>query len=166
MIQHYFLNFSLFLGICRLPSSDISHFPKGSQSEFSQAKIIILTTDDTDEDIYQGLQTGAKGYLLEDTSAEELTNAIRIVDQGQKYVPQVVVMKLAQRITNSELINRELEVHKLLTKGNSNQEIGSILNITEGTVKFHVNNILSKLGFSDRIQAVITSLKLGLTRLE
>ncbi|MEM7762316.1 MAG: response regulator transcription factor, partial [Cyanobacteria bacterium P01_A01_bin.40] len=54
--------------------------------EFSQAKIIILTTYDTDEDIYQGLQTGAKGYLLKDTSAEELTNAIRVVDQGQKYV--------------------------------------------------------------------------------
>ena len=135
-------------------------------SDFSQAKIIVLTTYDTDEDIYRGLQAGAKGYLLKDTSAEELAKAIRTVYRGKKYVPQQVAMKLAERITNSELTNREMEVLKLLTKGKSNQEIGSILKITEGTVKFHVNNLLSKLGVSDRTQAVITALKRGLTRLE
>ena len=136
------------------------------KSEFYEAKVIILTTYDTDEDIYRGLEAGAKGYLLKDTSAEELTTAIRVVNQGQKYVPPEVAMKLAERITTSELTNREMEVLKLLTKGNSNQEIGSILKITEGTVKFHVNNILSKLGASDRTQAVITGLKRGLTRLD
>ena len=134
--------------------------------EFSTAKIIILTTYDTDEDIYRGLQAGAKGYLLKDTSVEELATAIRTVYRGQKYVPQQVAMKLAERITASELTNREMEVLKLLTKGKSNQEIGSILKITEGTVKFHVNNILGKLGVSDRTQAVITGLKRGLTRLD
>ncbi len=135
-------------------------------SEFSEAKIIILTTYDTDEDIYQGLQAGAKGYLLKDTTSEELTNAIRTVYQGKKYVPQQIAIKLAERITNSDLTNREMEVLKLLTKGRNNQEIGSILNITEGTVKFHVKNILSKLDASDRTQAVITALRRGLTRLE
>ena len=136
------------------------------RADFATAKIIILTTYDTDEDIYKGLQAGAKGYLLKDTSAEELATAIRTVDQGKKYVPQEVAMKLAERITTSELTNREMEVLRLLTKGNSNQEIGSVLTITEGTVKFHVNNILSKLGVSDRTQAVIAGLKRGLTRLE
>ena len=136
------------------------------KSEFPTAKIIILTTYDTDEDIYRGLQAGAKGYLLKDTSAEDLATAIRTVNQGKKYVPQELAMKLAERITTSELTNREMEVLRLLTKGNSNQEIGSILKITEGTVKFHVNNILSKLNVSDRTQAVIVSLKRGLTRLE
>ena len=135
-------------------------------SEFSEAKIIILTTYDTDEDIYQGLQAGAKGYLLKDTTSEELTNAIRTVYQGKKYVPQQIAIKLAERIINSDLTSREMEVLKLLTKGRNNQEIGSILNITEGTVKFHVKNILSKLDASDRTQAVITALKRGLTRLE
>ncbi|MDJ0634236.1 MAG: response regulator transcription factor [Xenococcaceae cyanobacterium MO_188.B29] len=135
-------------------------------SEFSEAKIIILTTYDTDEDIYQGLQAGAKGYLLKDTTSEELTNAIRTVYQGKKYVPQQIAIKLAERITNSDLTNREMEVLKLLTKGRNNQEIGSILKITEGTVKFHVKNILSKLDASDRTQAVITALRRGLTRLE
>ena len=135
-------------------------------SEFPQANIIILTTYDTDEDIYRGLQAGAKGYLLKDTSAEELVTAIRTVYQGQKYIPQQVMMRLAERINNTELTNREMEVLTLLTKGKSNQEIGSILNITEGTVKFHVNHILSKLGVSDRTQAVITAFKRGLARLE
>ena len=136
------------------------------KSEFSLAKIIILTTYDTDEDIYRGLQAGAKGYLLKDISAEILATAIRTVNRGKKYVPPEVAMKLAERITTSELTNREMEVLKLLTKGNSNQEVGSILKITEGTVKFHVNNILNKLGASDRTQAVIIGLKRGLTRLE
>ncbi|VEP15678.1 Response regulator protein VraR [Hyella patelloides LEGE 07179] len=136
------------------------------KAEFSEAKIIILTTYDTDEDIYRGLQAGARGYLLKDTTSKELTTAIRAVYQGKKYVPQEVAMKLAERITNSELTSREMEVLKLLTKGRSNQEIGSILKITEGTVKFHVNNILSKLDVGDRTQAVITAFKRGLARLE
>ena len=135
-------------------------------SEFPQAKIIILTTYDTDEDIYRGLQAGAKGYLLKDTSSEELATAIRTVDQGQKYIPQQVIMKLAERINNTELTKREVEVLKLLTKGKSNQEIGLVLKITEGTVKFHVNNILTKLNVSDRTGAVITAFKRGLVRLD
>lgn len=134
--------------------------------EYSQAKIVILTTYDTDEDIYRGLQAGAKGYLLKDSSSEELATAIRQVNGGKRYVPPHVAMKLAQRITDSELTNREIEVLQLLTKGKNNQDIGSILKITEGTVKFHVNNILSKLGVSDRTQAVITAFKRGLARLE
>lgn len=136
------------------------------RSEFPEAKIIILSTYDTDEDIYRGLQAGAKGYLLKDTTSYELTTAIRTVYQGKKYIPQQLAIKLAERITNSELTSREMEVLKLLTKGKSNQEIGLILKITEGTVKFHVKNILSKLDVSDRTQAVITALKRGLTRLE
>lgn len=136
------------------------------KSEFPEAKIVILTTYDTDEDIYRGLQAGAKGYLLKDTSSKELTTAIRTVYQGKKYVPQQVAMKLAERITKPELTSRETEVLKLLTKGKSNQEIGLILKITEGTVKFHINNILNKLGVSDRTQAVIMAFKRGLSRLE
>lgn len=136
------------------------------RAEFSQAKIAILTTYDTDEDIYRGLKVGARGYLLKDTTSEELAEAIRTVNSGKRYVPPQVAMKLAQRVSNSELTNREMEVLKLLSNGKSNQQIGSNLKITEGTVKFHVNNILSKLGVSDRTQAVITALKRGLVRLE
>ena len=131
-----------------------------------QAKIIILTTYDTDEDIYRGLKAGAKGYLLKDTSSQELATAIRTVNKGQKYIPERVVARLTERIGNSELTKREMDVLKLLTNGNTNQEIGAILKITEGTVKFHVNNIFTKLDVSDRTQAVITAFKKGLARLE
>ena len=136
------------------------------RKEFSSAKIVILTTYDTDEDIYRGLQAGAKGYLLKDSSSKELATAIRQVRHGQRYVPPHMATKLAQRITDSKLTNREIEVLHLLTEGKSNQDIGSMLKITEGTVKFHVNNILSKLRVGDRTQAVIAALKRGLARLK
>ena len=135
-------------------------------TDYPQAKIIILTTYDTDEEIYRGLQAGAKGYLLKDTSSKELATAIRTVNRGQKYIPHQVVARLTERISNSELTKREMDVLKLLTQGNSNQEIAATLKITEGTVKFHVNNIFNKLGVSDRTQAVITAFKRGLARLE
>jgi len=150
----------------RMPTMEGVNAISQIKSKFERAKIIILTTYDTDEDIYRGLQAGAKGYLLKNTSAEILATAIRAVDLGKKYVPTEVAMKLAERIVASELTNRELEVLRLLTKGKTNHGIGSALNITEGTVKFHVNNILSKLGVNDRTQAVIMGLKRGLTRLE
>ena len=131
-----------------------------------QAQIIILTTYDTDEDIYRGLQAGARGYILKDTTAIELINAIRTVHGGKRYIPSEVALKLADRFDDSDLTERELEVLQLLSKGNSNQEIATALTISEGTVKFHINNILSKLGAKDRTQAVIMALKKGLARLD
>ena len=132
----------------------------------SEARIIILTTYDTDEDIYRGLQAGARGYLLKDTTAEDLAEAVRQVHKGKRYIPIEVGLKLTERLQGSELTDRELDVLRLLTKGKSNQEIAQMLSIAEGTVKFHVNHILSKLGVSDRTQAVVTALKRGVTRLE
>ncbi|MEM9906125.1 MAG: response regulator transcription factor [Cyanobacteria bacterium P01_D01_bin.44] len=131
-----------------------------------EARIVILTTYDTDEDIYRGLQAGARGYLLKDTTAEDLAKAVRQVHQGKRYIPMEVGLKLTERLQESDLTERELDVLKLLTKGKSNQEIAKALSISEGTVKFHVNNILSKLGVSDRTQAVVTALKRGITRLD
>jgi len=107
------------------------------------AHIIILTTYEGEEDIYRGLKAGVRGYLLKDTTAEELLDAIRIVHQGKKYIPPQVALKLAERLNNSELTKREVEVLQLLVIGKSNPEIGAALSITEGTAKFHVNNILT-----------------------
>lgn len=133
---------------------------------FSHAHIIILTTYDGDEDIYRGLQAGARGYLLKDATAEELLDAIRLVHQGQKYIPSQVAVKLAERINSTDLTDRELDVLRLLVIGKSNYDIGTALSISERTVKFHINNIFNKLGVSDRTQAVIHALKRGLARLE
>ena len=129
------------------------------------ARIIVLTTYDSDEDIYRGLRAGAKAYLLKDTSPQELLDTIRAVHAGQTRIPPDVAAKLAERMTGPELTHRELDVLRLLMAGKSNKQIAAALFISEGTVKTHVNNILGKLGASDRTQAVTTALKRGLVSL-
>src|SRR5919199_4719777 len=128
-------------------------------TEFNDARIIVLTTYDGDEDIYRGLRAGAKGYLLKDAEPNELMAAIRTVHNGRKYIPPDIGAKLAQRMSNPQLSDRELEVLCLMVAGKSTQEISAVLSIAESTVKFHINNVLSKLGVSDRTQAVVAALK-------
>jgi len=134
-------------------------------AQFKPARIIVLTTYDGDEDIYRGLQAGAKGYLLKDTKPKELLNAIRMINRGQQYIPPEVGAKLVQRMSNPELSDRELEVLRLIGQGMSNLDIATALTIGESTVKSHVNRILSKLGVSDRTQAVIIAVKRGIVSL-
>lgn len=131
------------------------------QSEYRQARIIILTTYDGDEDIYRGLRAGAQGYVLKDAEAQELLNAIRAVHAGRQYIPPAVGAKLAERMGIPQLSDRELEVLNLMARGKNNQEVSVALSISESTVKFHTKNIMSKLGASDRAQAIITALKRG-----
>ena len=134
-------------------------------AEFKPARIIVLTTYDGDEDIYRGLHSGAQGYLLKDAKPNELLNAIRIVAHGQQYIPPDVGAKLVQRLSNPELSERELEVLGLMAQGMSNLDIATALIIGESTVKSHINRILSKLGVSDRTQAVIVAVKRGIVSL-
>jgi two-component system NarL family response regulator len=134
-------------------------------AEFNTARIIVLTTYDGDEDIYRGLRSGAKGYLLKDSKPSELRTAIRTVHNGQQYIPSNVAAKLVERMTNPELTDRELEVLQLVAQGMSNLEISTALGITEGTVKSNMNRILSKLGAKDRTQATIIALKRGIASL-
>ncbi|BAZ13891.1 LuxR family two component transcriptional regulator [Calothrix sp. NIES-4071] len=133
-------------------------------TKFDSANIIILTTFDGDEDIYNGIKAGAKGYLLKDTEPSEILRAIRTVASGKKYISPVVATKLEERMKKPELSERELQVLQLITNGNTNQQIALTLHITEGTVKYHVNNILGKLGVSDRTQAVVAGVKRGLVK--
>ena len=130
------------------------------------ARAIILTTYDGDEDIFRGLQAGAKAYLLKDVDRQVLLETIRAVHAGQTPVSSEVGAKLAGRLGYEPLSARELEVLRLLVRGLSNQEISGTLFIAESTVKFHVNHILSKLNAGDRTQAVITALKRGLASLQ
>lgn len=149
----------------RMPEMDGVEAIATIHYEFPEARLIILTTYDGDEDIYRGLQAGAKAYLLKDAPIEELLAAIHIVYEGRAHIPPIIGAKLAERINHPELSPRELDVIGLMTQGKSNREIGEILCISEGTVKFHVNNILSKFQVHDRTQAVITALKRGITSL-
>jgi two-component system NarL family response regulator len=126
----------------------------------------VLTTYDTDEDIYRALRAGAKAYLLKDTPREELLDTIRAVAAGHTRVPADVAAKLAERVSSEALTTREVDVLRLIVAGHSNREIATQLYISEGTVKTHVNHILMKLGASDRTQAATTALKRGLVALE
>lgn len=136
------------------------------RAETPQARFIVLTTFDGDEDIYRALQAGAKGYLLKGMNAAELTDAIRTVHAGKTRIPSVVAERLAERVSGTELTTRELEVLRLIVQGHSNKEIGNQLHISEATVKTHINNLLSKLGVSDRTQAATTALQRGLVHLD
>ena len=132
---------------------------------YPNARIIVLTTYDGDEDIYRGLSAGARGYLLKNVTREELLDAIRRVHVGEKYIPAEVGARLAERMNSPQLTERERQVLILLTEGKSNQEIATALNVSEGTIKFHVNGIFRKLDVSDRTQAVLVALKRGIANL-
>ena len=133
--------------------------------EFPSARILVLTTFDGDENIFRALQAGAKGYLLKDMFGDELMEAIRGVHAGKTRIPAPIAQRLAERMGGPSLTNRELEVLKLIVSGKSNKDIGSELSISEATVKTHINNILSKLGVSDRTQAATTALQRGIVEL-
>jgi two-component system NarL family response regulator len=130
--------------------------------QFPGARVIVLTTYDGDEDIYRSVQAGAQGYLLKDMFFEELESAIRKVHGGARLIPVLVAERLAARMGSSELTGRELEVLQQVVDGKSNKEIGILLHISEATVKSHINNILSKLGVSDRTQAATRALQRGI----
>jgi DNA-binding NarL/FixJ family response regulator len=135
------------------------------RKEFPDARLIVLTTYDGDEDIYRSLQAGAQGYLLKDMFFEELEDAIRKVHGGSRRIPAQVAERLAERMGSSNLTGREIEVLEQIVAGHSNKAIANRLNISEATVKSHINSILSKLGVSDRTQAATTALQRGLVHL-
>lgn len=136
------------------------------RSEFPDARIIVLTTFDGDEDIYRALQAGAKGYLLKGMNADELIGAIRAVHGGKSRIPAEVAERLAERLSGPTLTQRETDVLRLIVGGNSNKEIAGALFISEATVKTHVNNLLGKLGVTDRTQAATTALQRGIVHFD
>jgi len=150
----------------RMPEMNGVEATAAIRVEFPTARIILLTTYDGDEDIYRGLRAGAQAYLLKDTPCEEILEALRAVHAGHKRITLEVGTKLAERAGFPELTERELDVLRLMAKGLSNVEIGAALFVAEGTVKFHINHILNKLGVGDRTQAVIAALKRGLVNLD
>jgi two-component system NarL family response regulator len=136
------------------------------RAEFPNARIIVLTTFDGDEDIYRALQAGARGYLLKGMDTEELLAAIRTVHSGKSRIPAPVAERLAERMNAPTLTDRETEVLRLIVGGNSNKEIAAALFISEATVKTHINSLLSKLGVSDRTQAATTALQRGIVHFD
>ena len=114
------------------------------RQEVRNARFVILTTYDTDEDIYQGLSAGAMAYLLKGTPADELIDTIRAVHAGQSRLPAAVAAKLVTLVSTLDLTPRELDVLRWIVAGQSNKQIGATLHISEGTVRAHINNIFGQ----------------------
>lgn len=135
-------------------------------AEFPDARVVMLTTYDGDEDIYRALDAGAKGYLLKDMLRTDILGVVRTVHSGRRGIPAPIAARLAEHTPRIALTPRELEVLSLLAKGFSNPEIGRIIGRTEGTVKVHVKNILHKLEVGDRTEAVTVGAQRGFIRID
>jgi two-component system NarL family response regulator len=150
----------------RLPGMDGIQATGAIRAEHPDARVIVLSTYDGDEDIHRALEAGAAGYLLKEIQREDLLRAIREVHAGQSCLPQAVAARLAQRPHGCALTGRELEVLERIVRGMNNRQNGDALSITEGTVKTHVNSILSKLFVADRTQAAVAAISRGIVRLK
>jgi two-component system NarL family response regulator len=131
-----------------------------------QARVIVLTTYDADEDIARALQAGAKAYILKDIAADALIACIRDVLAGKTYLAPTAAAKLAERVTQIQLTPRELAALRLLANGESNKEIATSLGISERTVKTHLAHLFGKLGVTSRTEAVRVATRRGLVRFD
>ena len=131
-----------------------------------EARVLMYTTFDGEEDVYRAVQAGARGYLLKSAPRDELLTALRAVAAGERYLPPELARRLAERVAGPDISDRELEVLRLISAGKSNKEIGGVLHIAEDTVKRHVSNILTKLGVSDRAQAATEAFRRGFLHLD
>ena len=135
------------------------------RKEFPDGRFIVITTYDTDEDIYRAMESGALSYLLKDTDDEDILQTIRAVHAGERPLPKNVAHQLEERMRREELSMLEMQVLELLVKGFSNKEIATVLSITEAGVKFRLKGLFIKLGVQDRTAAVVSALRHGIVHL-
>ena len=148
----------------RMQPMDGVELTKALREQNPNARVILLTTYDTDEEIFRGLRAGAASYLLKDVDSLRLAETIRSVHAGRKEIPPEIAAKLADHVASETLTPRQEEVLRGVAEGKSNLEIAKALYVSEGTVKAHVKAILQKLGARDRTQAITIAIKRGLVR--
>ena len=148
----------------RMPETDGLDAIRLIRAEDPQAAIIILTTYDHDEDVYAGLRAGARAYLLKDVQPEELFKCIRAVHRGETYLQSKIAAKLALRVQEEALTDREVQILGLLAEGKSNKSIAQALFISESTVKTHLKSLFTKLDATSRAEAIAFAARRGLVR--
>ena len=146
----------------RLPGGSGTDALIAIRGEFPHARIIMLTTSDSDGEIQRALKAGAAAYILKSMPKAELLAVIRSVHSGKRHVPPDVAARLAEHMGEEDLTTRELEVLRLIHDGYRNKQIADRLAIAETTVNFHIKNIVDKLGANDRTHAVTIALRRGL----
>ena len=145
----------------RLRGDSGTRLTSAIRAEFPDARILVISNYDGDEDIHQALAAGAMGYLFKSVVEDELVDAIREVNSGRRYLPRGVTARLQENTAGAHLTRREDELLELLGKGLGNRELGQVLGITEDTVKTHVKSLFRKLNVSDRAEAVREGLRRG-----
>jgi DNA-binding NarL/FixJ family response regulator len=146
----------------RLPGSDGTDLLVTLRGEFPDARIIMLTSSDSDGEIHRAMRAGAAAYVLKSVPNNELLMAIRCVHGGRRYIPPEVAVRLAEHLGDEFLTPRELEVLRLIRDGSRNKQIAEQLSIAEGTVNFHIKNLVDKLGANDRAHALTIAFRRGL----
>jgi two-component system NarL family response regulator len=149
----------------RMPTLDGVGAIDEIRRQHASARVVVLTTFDSDNEIHRAIKAGAKGYLLKDTRREELLDCIRRVNAGETCVPPALAAKLVDSMSSEPLTGRELDVLALLARGKSNKEIGVNLYISETTVKAHLRSIFIKLNVLSRTEAIAAASRRGLVRL-
>jgi two-component system NarL family response regulator len=149
----------------RMPVMEGVEVVRRMREKDPRARVIILTTYDTDEEISRALKAGAKAYVLKDISANALIACIRDVLAGKTYLAPAAAAKLAEDVTRVQLTPRELSTLRLLADGKANKEIATELGISERTVKTHLGHLFEKLGVTSRTEAVKIATRRGLVRL-
>lgn len=153
----------------RMPKLDGIGATEGIKANLPDAKVLVLTTYETDADIIRSVEAGAVGFLLKDTPQDQLFGAIRDADRGNSPLTPSVAARLVERLrdsTENTLSARELEILRLVSQGTNNRGIADKLWISEATVKSHLNRTFEKLGVVDRTSAVTAALKRGIIRLD
>jgi two-component system NarL family response regulator len=136
------------------------------RKEFPDSRFIVVTTYETDEDIYRAIQAGAQSYLLKDSSGEEILSTIRTVHAGGVHLSEKMALRLSERLKRENLTPRDMTLLELLIKGRSNKELAAALSLPETTVKFYLRELFTKLGVQDRTEAVVNALRHGIVHLE
>ena len=149
----------------RLPDRSGIDATRQIRRECPDAKILVLTSYDGDQDIYRALDAGVRGYLLKEMLHTEVIRAIRVVYSGKRFIPLEVSQQLNGFFPEVALTRREIEVLSLIARGFGNKEVGDVLGTAPGTVKAHVQSILGKLGAKDRTHAVTIALRRGIIHL-
>jgi len=150
----------------RMPGGSGINAVQKIRAEFPEARIVMLTTFDGDEDIHQALAAGASSYLLKSVPGPELLRAIEAAALGERYIPPEVQRRLEERATFGQLTDREREVLPLVVKGLTNRDIARVLKFTEFTAKAHVRSIIAKLAAADRTELVAIAVQRGLVHLD
>jgi two-component system, NarL family, response regulator len=149
----------------RMPEMNAIEAMRAILEKAPEARIIVLSTYNLDEDIYRSLKAGAKAYLLKDSPREQLLESIRSVHAGLLSISPSIGVRLAARLRGPDLTDREVDITRLVVAGKTNKEIGASLKITEGTVKVHISHVLKKLGAGGRADAIRIALERGIVHL-